>query len=413
MSTVLGDKTLIRAIKLRNLLSFGPQTEELELKSLNVLIGPNASGKSNLIEAMALLRAAPSDLMAPIREGGGVADWLWRGIEETPIAEIDVDVKISLIGDVNLRHFISFTRRGQYFELVDEAIEEGRSKSEPGQHVQFYYRYQKGRPIFNRPARGVLADLARGTAEPQKELKKADLKFGQSILSQIKDPFAQDEITTLGNDYRSIGLYREWNFGRHTPPRIPQKADLPDDFLLEDVSNLGLVLNSLEHQYPPAWKRILEEINRFNGVFNDVTTRIHGGTVQIFLHESGLNQPIPATRLSDGTLRYLCLLSILCHPSPPPLICIEEPEIGLHPDALPVIADLLVDASHRTQLIVTTHSDVLVDALTKVPESVVVCEKEEGSTVMRRLNAEDLKEWLGKYTLGQLWREGELGGNRW
>ena len=402
MSTVLGDKTLIRTIKLRNLLSFGPQTEELELKSLNVLIGPNASGKSNLIEAVSLLCSAPRNLVEPVREGGGVAEWLWKGSGETANAEINVTVSYP-DGKMPLRHSIAFTMVGQRFELVDEAIENERPDDAGQPDVQFYYRYQQGQP--------TLMVRSRFTIDKQ-NLKKGDLRPDQSVLSQRKEPNQYPEITYLGNQYREVKFYREWNFGRNTSPRIPQRPDLPDDFLQEDLINLGMVLNSLEHQ-PSAWAKILERIRHFSREFSKVSTRIHGGTVQIFLHESGLNQPIPATRLSDGTLQYLCILSILCHPSPPPLICIEEPEIGLHPDALPIVADLLVDASHRTQLIVTTHSDVLVDALTKVPESVVVCEKEQGSTVMRRLNAEDLKEWLGKYTLGQLWREGELGGNRW
>ena len=122
---------------------------------------------------------------------------------------------------------------------------------------------------------------------------------------------------------------------------------------------------------------------------------------------------MPATRLSDGTLRYLCLLTILCHPNPPPLICLEEPELGLHPDILPDLVGLMRKASERCQLIVTTHSDVIVDALTDTPESVVVCEKHDGSTTMKRLDAGDLAHWLKDYRLGELWSSGELGGNRW
>ena len=118
-----------------------------------------------------------------------------------------------------------------------------------------------------------------------------------------------------------------------------------------------------------------------------------GGTVTLFLEEAG-NREIPVTRLSDGTLRYLCLLSVPLHPEPPPLVVIEEPELGLHPDLLPTLADLLVTASERSQLIVTTHSDVLVDALTDMPESVVVCEKHDGQTEMRRLDKDDLTKWL-------------------
>ena len=87
--------------------------------------------------------------------------------------------------------------------------------------------------------------------------------------------------------------------------------------------------------------------------------------------------------------------------------------MGLHPDLLPGVADLLVEASHRMQVIVTTHSDVLVDALTKVPESVVICEKHNGSTEMTRRSSAELSKWLNEYGLGQLWRSGEIGGNRW
>ncbi len=121
----------------------------------------------------------------------------------------------------------------------------------------------------------------------------------------------------------------------------------------------------------------------------------------------------PATRLSDGTLRYLCLLAILCDPTPPPLICIEEPELGLHPDILPKLADLLLATSERTQLIVTTHSNILVDSLTERPEAVVVCEKHNRQTEMRRLKKDELTKWLEKYRLGQLWMDGQLGGKRW
>ena len=134
--------------------------------------------------------------------------------------------------------------------------------------------------------------------------------------------------------------------------------------------------------------------------------------MQLFVHEKG-GKIIPATRLSDGTLRYVCLLAILCHPEPPPLVCLEEPELGLHPDILPTIAELLLDASQRTQLIVTTHSDVLVSALSETPEAVVVCEADERGTHLRRLEREPLRECLAKYSLGDLWLKGQIGGTRW
>ena len=91
----------------------------------------------------------------------------------------------------------------------------------------------------------------------------------------------------------------------------------------------------------------------------------------------------------------------------------EEPELGLHPDIVPTVAELLIDAAQRTQLIVTTHSDALVSALSEIPEVIVVCDRSEQGTRLRRLDPENLKEWLERYRLGDLWAKGEIGGNRW
>ena len=406
---MLGDKRLIQSINLKNFLSFGPDAGEIELKSLNVLIGPNASGKSNLIEAIGLLQASPVDLGLPIREGGGVMEWLWKGSKGNPTAEVNCTIYYAE-GRVALRHRISFTMVGQHLELVDEAVEDEHSDRARSEGVRFYYRYQKGHPVIRAYSRQK--EKGNRRIRTGRRLRRDDLEINQSILSQRKDPDQYPEITYLGNQYSKIRLYREWNIGRYTPPRLPQKADLPGDFLIEDASNLGLVLNNLEHK-GEVWNLLLERLKQFHEPIKNISTKIEGGAVQVFLHENGLHQPIPATRLSDGTLRYLCLLSILCHPSPPPLVCIEEPELGLHPDILPTLAELLMDASQRTQLIVTTQSDILVDALSETPETVLVCEKYDASTAMKRLQKEGLSEWLKKYSLGELWRMGEIGGKRW
>ncbi|NMQ07811.1 hypothetical protein E4Q08_22505 [Candidatus Accumulibacter phosphatis] len=178
-----------------------------------------------------------------------------------------------------------------------------------------------------------------------------------------------------------------------------------------DFSNLGLFLNRLKTRFPAAKKAILSGLNDLYDGIHDFDVLVEGGTVQVFFTEGDF--VIPATRLSDGTLRYLCLLAILCDPEPPPLICIEEPELGLHPDILPKLGDLLRAASQRTQIIVTTHSDILVDTMTETPDAVVVCTRTQGQTIMERLNTVDLAEWLKRYRLGQLWTKGEIGGNRW
>jgi len=162
---------------------------------------------------------------------------------------------------------------------------------------------------------------------------------------------------------------------------------------------------------PAVKQRLLTALQALYAGIDDYDVQIEGGTVQVFFQEGAFT--VPATRLSDGTLRYLCLLAVLCHPNPPPLICIEEPELGLHPDVLPTLAELLKEAATRTQLIVTTHSDVLVDAMTDQPQVVFIAEKHLSGTQIKHLDPDKLKPWLEKYRLGQLWTRGELGGTRW
>jgi predicted ATPase len=403
---MLGDKRFLRTIKARNILSFGAETPELELQSLNVLIGPNGSGKSNLIETVGLLQAAPGNLLEPIQTGGGIVEWLWKGSTTPPVAELDVTLFYPQ-GNMPLRHRLAFTMIGQRAELVDEAIENERPTRHGEPDAYFYYRYQRGHPVLN-----VKADAPMPEGRARRELRRQDLALDQSVLSQRKDPDQYPEVTYLANEYAKIKFFREWNLGRNTQPRKPQPTDLPSDFLRDDAANIALVLNDLEHR-SDLRNRLVEKLKSADESIVDFSTKVHGGTIQLYLHYSGLKAPIPATRLSDGTVRYLCLLAVLCHPSPPPLVCLEEPELGLHPDLLSELADLLVEASHRMQLIVTTHSDTLVDGLTKVPEAVVVCEKNRGSTEMTRRSKADLAQWLKEYGLGQLWRRGEIGGNRW
>ena len=398
-------KRFIRTIRLDNILSFGPGDAEFPLEPLNILIGPNASGKSNLVEALSLLQAAPRDLQQPIREGGGVRDWIWKGALGTPRATVDVTVEYPK-GPVALRYRLSFTETGGRFELRDEAIENERPATPHDSRPYFYYRYEEGHPVLN------VITTTEENDRSNRRLMREDVRPDQSILSQRRDPDSYPELTYLANQFGQISFYREWNLGRSTPPRLPQRADLQQDRLLEDASNLGLVLNDLLNR-PDVKRRILELMRDFYPSVEDILTSVSGGTVQIFFHEKGLRHAVPATRLSDGSLRYLCLLSVLCHPDPPPVVCIEEPEIGLHPDVIPEVAKLLVEASSRSQIFVTTHSDVLVDALTDLPEAVIVCEKPEGTTQLRRLNTEELKPWLEEYRLGELWTRGEIGGNRW
>ncbi len=388
------EKIMIREITLHNVLSYGPETAPIQLGKLNVLIGPNGSGKSNLIETVTLLRATSGDLRTAISRGGGVGEWIWKG-KPGDTASVDVVVGYPH-GSHSLRHVVEFRSENQSFRLEDERVENECPHSgnvEP----YFFYHYNQGLPVIN-------------LKEQRRYLAKESVEPDVSILAQRRDPETYPEITYLASAYEKIRVYREWAFGRNSVFRQPQKTDSRNDRLEEDFSNLGLFLNRLR-RIPKAKKAILAALTDLYDGLSDFDVSVEGGTVQVFFTEGDFT--IPANRLSDGTLRYLCLLAILLDPEPPPLICIEEPELGLHPDILSKIADLLISASDRTQLIVTTHSDILVDAMTERPETILVCEKHEGQTVMQRLEPEKLALWLKDYRLGELWTRGELGGTRW
>lgn len=391
-----GNRILIRHLAPRNFLSFGPDNPGIELKALNLLIGPNGSGKSNLFEAISLIRSAPKELREVTRKGGGVGEWIWKGGTKDPAS---VDCVLSDAKDsIPLRHLLSFRSVAQAFSLEDERVE--RAHPQAGQpDVDFFYRYQHGQPVVNTSNHG------------RRGLARESIEADRSILAQRRDPEAYPELAWLAQNYERVRIYREWAFGRNAVFREPQRSDNRNDVLEEDFSNLGLFLNRLKTRFPAAKKAILSGLNDLYDGIHDFDVLVEGGTVQVFFTEGDF--VIPATRLSDGTLRYLCLLAILCDPDPPPLICIEEPELGLHPDILPKLGDLLRAASQRTQIIVTTHSDILVDTMTESPDAVVVCTRNQGQTIMERLNTADLAEWLKRYRLGQLWTKGEIGGNRW
>lgn len=397
----------VRSLDLSGLLSFPPDMEPFELRALNILIGPNGSGKSNIIEALGLLRATPTDLAAAIRDGGGTTEWFWKGETVRRAAKIEVETGDRTTGlrtpsGTALRYRLEFVSVNNRIEVSDEAIEE--TKPAPGHdEPRFHYRFQRGRPVIN------VSDSSRISETSARYLQREDLLPDQSVLSQRKDPDLYPELTWFGRQVGSIQMFRDWTFGLHTAPRRPQPADLPEDRLLPDCRNLALVLNQIEHH--KASLKLNELLKHFFPRFDRISTKVSGGTIQFYLHETGFGSPIPATRLSDGTIRFVALLATLLAPSPPPLVCIDEPELGLHPDAVSLLADLLIEASERMQLIVATHSDALVSALTNMPEAIVACERAGAATTLRRLDPGKLSHWLDDYRLGDLWRMGELGAN--
>ena len=362
----------IQRIRMPGLLSFPPDMDFFDLQSLNVLIGPNTSGKSNFIDVLDLLSALPTDFAAAIRDGGGAGEWLWKGVPQSRKADVDVDVDPGDAAGRLLRYHLSFAARGPSVEMLDEDITE---MQEGAGREEICYSFHQGRPqihlriatpIGPRPfTRGAPSDAS---------------LLNQSVLSQLKDPGRYPDLYQLDALFGSIRTFREWTFGPGGV-RQPQSADLPAGRLLSDSSNLALVLNQIEHQAGPIFN---EHLRRFFPRFKRMTTEVAGGAVQFYLHESGLRAPVAGPRLSDGTIRFIALLATLFSPDPPKVLCVDEPELGLHPDAVMQLADLLVEATDRMQLVVTTHSDALVSALTSQPDAIVACERPGAGTELRR-----------------------------
>jgi predicted ATPase len=395
---------LLKRITLQGFLSYGPEAVTIPLTALNVLIGPNGSGKSNLVEALSVLRAVPRDLPLPIRQGGGVKDWLWREGKavaaearlEILLAEGHVAQRVPPAAAPGVRYRLVFGAEGGSFKVLDERVE-NESPTPGNAKPYFYFGYENGRPTLN-------------ANEKQRELQRADIDPTQSILSQRRDPETYPELTRLADLLRRILIYRNWQFGPDSPVRVGCRADVRTDALSEGFDNLPARLAVLMGT-AAVKRRLLELVGDLAPGFDDLAVVPEGGSLQLYLVEG--DRSVPAHRLSDGTLRYLCLLAILLDPDPPPLLVIEEPELGLHPDVLPTLRDLMLDAGERTQLIVTTHSTQLVDAMTDHAGSVLVCEKRDGPSQVSRLTQAEVDRLRAHGSLGALWMSGHLGGTRW
>ena len=345
---------LIRRLRVSGLLSFGPRGIDLPLEPLNVLIGGNGSGKSNLLEVIGLLRTAPEEPGELSGMQGDAGEWLWKGGESARAATVEVIVDRPN-GAGQFRHTMRVADDGGRLRVTAEDVTETEARESGSEGC------------------------------------------GDAALRRLRE------------QYERIRLYQNWSVGPSAALRRNQGTHAASDSLNDGGENLAVVLAGFRGE---AKRRLVDALGElFDGIVG-VSCAVTRGAAALVLEERG-GRRIPATRLSDGTLRYLSLLAILLHPSPPPLVALEGPELGLHPDVVAEVAKRLVEASGRTQLVVTTHSRMLVDALTDHPSSIVICEKENGESRFERLDGTRLKAWLDKYGLGELWSSGELGGNRW
>lgn len=406
----------LKQICLRNFLSYGEEGQTLDLKPLNVFIGPNTSGKSNLIEALRLLRAATqkegqSDLSQMLSKGGGVSEWIWKGKTERADAHIEIISDSLPPFPWKMRYILEFGEKDKKFELTREGVIRQKIETQEFKDHQPDYYYQIGSypSLVTYVSKKDWEKIQKNPTISLGYANVEELDLNRSILSQRDDPEVFPNINYIANNLRKIKIYRNGDLSISSPVRDYQKTSGLPDFLEEDASNLFFVLNYLLEDTGTTIQ-INDYLRRFSKGFQEISPSVRGNEIQYFIRENGLADRITADHFSEGFLRYLCLLVILCHYDPPTMICIEEPELCMHPDILPVIAELLKLASRRTQLFVTTHSDHLVSALSDTPESVIVCNRTKSGTNLKRLDKDQLKDWLKKYTLGDLWTMGEIGG---
>lgn len=386
---------------------------DLDMNGLTVLIGPNGGGKSNLLDVFTLMgEAAGGQLSDGVIRRGGVqsllsrsgADKIFLGFSFAP--EGDFSEERTLVRyKLQLRPLGTSAVPFVWFEQV--------SKDPAPQHSSPLFLMHRD---HDRPGTTFLSRVTgrKEELDLQQQLKEGQNKEIESeselAIFQVRDQSAYPTPYKLLRQFESWTYYRPVRVGPDAAIRSPQllRSGIR---LLPDGSNLASVFHIIQNEHPAIWEDICEILKNAYDDFRYLSFTTEGdGKILLrwweypFEREYGYS----AGLLSDGTLRLLSLLAILRTPDPPPLICIDEPEIGLHPDWIKLIAELLESAATRTQVIVSTHSPQLVSHVK--PEHVVVVEKENGRTTLSRLEEDELAGWLDKFRLGDLWLAGHIGG---
>ena len=342
--------------------------ESFELRALNVLIGPNGAGKTNFIDLFRMLaRMAEGRLQVFVTEQDGPDALLFGGRKRTERIEAE----------------FRFGATTYDFSLMPAAT----------------------RLVFgNETARSLGPDL--GT-------HPYSLGSGHAE-SMLKDASGAGTDTLVRYVREAIAGWRVYHF-HDTSAAAPvrQSHGVRDNLLLKpDAGNLGAFLRRLRERYPDQFRQIVEVVRLAAPFFGDfVYRRDAGESMELEWYEADDPDTVRGPRqLSDGTLRFICLSTLLLQPVElqPELILIDEPELGLHPYALTLVAEMLRHAGDSRQVIASTQSADLVSELD--PEDVVVVERKEGASTFTRLDGEALKEWLEDYALGELWKMNIFGG---
>ncbi len=346
---------------------------DLELRPLNVMIGANGAGKSNLVSFFKMLNEMMGERLRHfIATSGRAQSLLHYGPKKTP------QITASLVFDVDNGEDTYVLRL--FHAAVDTLIF-------AEERLEFRQTDWVGGP--------QVVDL--GVGHQETGIKKA---------AEEDNPVARVFRHLLNN-------CRVYQFHDTSPEaKVRQYCYVDEDrWLMPDAGNLAAVLYKLKSsEDSKAYHRIVGTIRQIAPYFDDFDLEPRGREITLNWREIGSDQLFGPHQISDGTLRAMALITLLLQPigDLPDLIVIDEPELGLHPFAKNILAALMKKASHHCQLIVATQSAGLLDGFD--PEDIVVVERGESGSMFVRQDAEKLKDWLGEYTLGELWEKNVLGG---
>lgn len=399
---------MIKEIKITNFYSFNESIVELH-NCTNILIGVNGAGKSNFLKAVKLLKegVAGIGLKKHIFDNlGGFDNMFFKGVKrkeqsQSIIIEYKFDGKEITKGDYGFR----FTEDLIYILTISKSSSQSN-----------FYIHEK---IINE-SRFTYLDFKNGIGHLTEKVgqnnktglvKYDDYDPQELVLKEISDSDRYFALTTIKKAIKDILVYDYFD----TTPKSPiRKPMLPssDKKLFPDGTNLPQILNTIKINHKQNYRKITEMLNEVNSNFSGFDFNFIGGNIELMLEESDLDSSIHVSNISDGTLRYLCLLSILCNPERGRFICIDEPEVGLHPDMILNIANAIKDASENSTIIISTHSENLLNSFEI--ENVRVFDKDDNNaTEITTYNKSQFEGWYEDFSLGQMWRQGDLGGVRY
>lgn len=341
-----------------------------KLNSLNVIVGANGAGKSNLIAFFKMLRALiDGNLNRFVRDSGGAGALLFNGRKVTP----------------QLFFETHFGQRGYRFSLVPTPADELALEDE----ARYYAAGSSGW--------WVLGDSNDGKSKLVAEVleNQPDARYSRPV-------------------YDAIASWQIYHFHDTSSTAGMRNYEIVQDNkqLRTDAANIAPFLLKLRDTYPAEYKAILNAVRLVTPFFEDfiLEPRQSGAREELNLswRQKGSDYPMQPYHLSDGSIRFICLATALLQPNPPSTIIIDEPELGLHPAAIAILAELIQQASQRTQVIVATQSPALIDQF--AIDDIVVVNRKGGASTFERLNEDDYAQWLEEYSVGELWTKNVIAG---